>query len=209
MAYTSADFLSLLQGLLPTGPVWPRDPAAIQTQVLAALVPTYANLAERDENLLFDAFPATADELLPEWEYSLGLPDPCAGNAATLELRRAQVVARFTALGGQSIDYLVAFAAALGYAISISEYAPRRFGAGFGQPMNGEAWAFAWQVSTTQFSIIQRKFGDVLGEPFATWGSTVLLCELQRLSPAHTTIIFNFAGVTWDTFDPDVDVLPA
>ncbi len=209
MAYSSSDFLAAFQALLPRGAVWPREPDAVQTQALAALMPTWSRLAARDENLLIDAFPATTVELLPEWEATLGLPDPCAGEAPTIDLRQAQVVARFSGLGGQSVAYFTAFAAALGYDITITQFRPRRFGDGFGLPMNGLAWAFAWQVDAPQFSTIGRKFGDPFGEPFATWGSTVLLCELQRLAPAHTTLMFSFSGVTWDTFNPDVDVLPA
>ena len=208
MAYGPDDFLVAFQALLPRGAVWPREPEAVQTRALAALMPTWSRLAARDENLLVDAFPATTTELLPEWEWSLGLPDPCAGEAPTIELRRAQVLARFTGLGGQSAAYYTAFAATLGYDIAITQFRPRRFGDPFGQPMNGVSWAFAWQVDAPQFTVTARKFGDAFGEPFATWGSTVLLCELQRLAPAHTVLMFSFSGVTWDTFNPDVDVLP-
>lgn len=194
MPYSADDFLAAFQGLLPTGPVWPRDPDAVQTQALAALMPTWARLAARDENLLVDAFPQTTVELLPEWEASLGLPDPCAGESPLLSDRRNQVVARFAGNGGQSEAYFISFAAALGYAITITQFRPRRFGDRFGTPMRGAAWAYAWQVNAATKPVTYRQFGSSLfGEPYSTFGSTVLQCELDRIKPAHTVLIFSYS----------------
>jgi uncharacterized protein YmfQ (DUF2313 family) len=195
-AFSSSDFLAGFQRLMPTGPVWPRDADAVQTQVFAALVQLYTANAESAAGLLVDAFPATTDFLLPEWEETLGLPDPCAGEAPTLALRQAQVLARFTADGGQTVDYFIRIAATLGYDITITQFAPFRVGVStVGSPLYGDAWAFAWQVNVPQFTIDYFAVGKgTVGEPLATWGNTVLQCELQRLSPAHTTVIFNYSS---------------
>ena len=198
MAFSSSDFLSAFQALLPRGAVWPREPEAVQTQALAALMPTWSRLAERDENLLVDAFPATTDELLPEWEASLGLPDPCAGESPTIQQRQAQVLARFAGAGGQSIAYLTSFAAQLGFAITIQQFAPARAGLlRAGQPAYGTAWAFAWQVTTAGTTTVRFRAGaSAAGEPLGSWESAVLQCELQRLGPAHTTVIFAYSSPT-------------
>lgn len=98
--YSAADYLSAMQALMPRGRVWPKDSDATQTQVLGGLVQVYARNTARANNLLVDAFPGMSAELLPEWEATLGLPDPCAGVAPTVAARNAQVLARFTGLGG-------------------------------------------------------------------------------------------------------------
>lgn len=163
-------------------------------QTLAALAPTYARLSARDANLLTDAFPATAVELLPEWEASLGLPDPCAGIAPTTEARQGQVVARLTARGkNQSAGYFINFAATLGYAITITQFTAYTVGHPVGTPVYGAAWANAWQVNAPTYTIDPFRAGDAVGVPLATFGSTALQCELQRLSPAHTTLLFNYS----------------
>jgi uncharacterized protein YmfQ (DUF2313 family) len=194
-SYVVADYEATLAKLAPTGRAWPPDAATVVQQSLAALAPTPFRAYQRATNLLTDAFPSTADELLPEWEASLGLPDPCAGESPTIALRQAQVTARFTAGGGQSIAYFVNFAKTLGYDITITQFSPFRVGVStVGTPLYGEAWAFAWQVNAPQFTI--SYFGvsiSAVGEPLATWGNTVLQCELQRLAPAHTTVIFNYS----------------
>ncbi|WP_168793608.1 YmfQ family protein [Paraburkholderia aromaticivorans] len=191
--YSAADYLRALQTHLPRGRVWPRDPDAQQTAILSGFTPVFAQLNARANNLLVDAFPSTTYELLPEWEATLGLPDPCAGEAPTTQQRVAQVVARLTATGGQSIAYYTAVAAALGYAITITQFVPSRFGKNFGTLFGGTAWAFAWQVNAPTFTISTLQFGGAFGTPFASWGNNVLQCELQRFAPAHTTVLFSYS----------------
>lgn len=191
---TAADFLSVLQALMPRGRVWPRDPDAIQTQTLEGCAPTFARLTARANQLLIDGFPASAYELLPEWESSLGLPDPCAGTSPTVAQRQQQVVARFSNSGGQSIAYFVAYAAALGYTITITQFAPARVGQSrMGQPLCGPGWAFAWQINAPLNTVIRSRVGSAAaGDPLAAWGNEVLECEIKAVKPAHTVPIFAY-----------------
>lgn len=192
--YTDADFASAFEALLPTGPIWPREQGTTQAQTVAALVKGYTRNAARGVNLLQDAFPVAPVELLPEWQKTLGLPDPCAGPAPTLQVAQQQVNARFIASGGQSVAYFIGVAAALGYVITITQFSPYTVGLPVGQPIYGEDWAFAWQVNAPTFSIHYFEVGhDTAGEPLASWDNTVLQCELQRLAPAHTTILFSYS----------------
>ncbi|PRZ56191.1 uncharacterized protein YmfQ (DUF2313 family) [Paraburkholderia fungorum] len=192
--YSAADYLSAMQALMPRGRVWPKDSDATQTQVLGGLVQVYARNTARANNLLVDAFPGMSAELLPEWEATLGLPDPCAGVAPTVAARNAQVLARFTGLGGQSAAYYISYAATLGYAITITEFAPARVGQSrVGQPLCGPAWAFAWQINAPLNTVIRSRVGTArAGDPLASWGNAVLQCELTEIIPAHTIPIFAY-----------------
>jgi len=194
-AYTAADYLSALQSLLPRGRVWPREPDAAQTKALSGLTPTYERQNVRANHLLVDAFPTTTVELLPEWEATLGLPDPCAGIAPTIQARRAQVVARFTASGGQSIAYMTALALSLGYSITITQFIPARAGIlRAGQPLCGNDFAHAWRVNAplnTSFAF--RAGASAAGEPLSSIGNTVLECELKEVAPAHTNLFFSYS----------------
>jgi uncharacterized protein YmfQ (DUF2313 family) len=193
--WSDADILSGFLQHFPVGRAWPRDPSTVFVQTISALTPTFQRLVARGSNLLIDAFPATTDELLPEWQATLGLPDPCAGLAPTLQLEQAQVLARFEAGGGQSIAYFIGFAATLGYTITIDQFAPFRAGHGrAGTPDYGVAWAFAWQVNAPAIDIEYFTAGNsTAGQALETViSSTVLECELQRLAPAHTVVFFVF-----------------
>lgn len=188
------DFLAALQALLPRGRVWPRDVDALMTRVLLSLSPAWQRSADRGRDLLGEARVDTALELLPEWEETLGLPDPCVGDIPLIAVRRAQAVARFTNNGGQSVPYFIAFAAALGYTITITEYSPSHFGAPFGL-FSGTDWASVWQVNGPTFTVSRFQFGvSGFGEPFATWGNLLLQCELDRIKPAHTLVQFALSG---------------
>ncbi|WP_241300461.1 YmfQ family protein [Burkholderia stabilis] len=193
--FTAANFLKALQGLMPRGRVWPRASDAVQTQVLSGLAPSYERQTARANYLLTDAFPPTAYELLPEWEETLGLPDPCAGPAPTIPQRQSQVVARFVGGGGPSIADLIQFAANLGYPITITQFVEARAGQlTAGGASAGTAWSFTWQVNAPLNTIVFARAGAMAaGDALASWGNSVLECELRAVAPAHTILIFAYA----------------
>jgi uncharacterized protein YmfQ (DUF2313 family) len=189
------DYQQAMQRLQPKGRAWRGDAGSMLSATLLALAPTYTRCTAAAAQLLIDAFVATTVNLLPEWEESLGLPDACTPANPTIEARQAAVRAKWGERGGQSISYFIKYAAALGYAITIQEFAPFTVGMPVGLPLAGPAWAFAWQVNALTFTVQNFEVGhDSVGEPLATWGGTVLQCELQRLAPAHTVLIFNYSS---------------
>lgn len=194
-SFSRADFASALLGLLPRGRVWPKSPDSAQGRAVACFAPTFQRLSDRAVGLLEDAFPATAVGLLPEWEATLGLPDPCAGTSPTLQARRNQVVARLTNSGGQSIAFFESFAAGLGYAVTVTQYAPFRCGqSACGQQLGGEDWFFTWAINAPLETITRFRVGSAtVGEPLASWGNAVLECELTAVKPAHTLLQFHYA----------------
>lgn len=194
-ATSLGDYIAALQALHPTGAVWPREADAALSRVIAGLAAPIYRVRERGRALLADSFPATAYELLPEWEASVGLPDSCSGLAPTLQGRRRQVVARLTGLGGQSVPYFTAQAAALGYPVTIREYRPARMGVmRLGERMQDEAWAHAWAVMTSSTHAVEFRLGSSgFGERFRSFGAADLECRLRALAPAHTVLIFQYS----------------
>ena len=193
-SYSAADFLGALRALMPTGRVWPASPDAIQSQALAGFAPSFERSSDAAGGLLVDSFPATATNLLPEWEETLGLPDPCAGEAPTLQTRRQQVVAKLTALGGQSATYFIGLAATLGYTITIVNRCARRYRGTMGGLYGGDPWSYTWEVHSPLTSLSRRTYGQsAYGEPYATWQNTVLECVINEYAPAHTLVTFIYS----------------
>lgn len=192
--YSAADYLSAMQALMPRGRVWPKDADATQTKTLGGLVQIYVRNTERANNLLVDAFPATSVELLSEWEQTLGLPDPCAGEAPTIQARQAQVVARFAGSGGQSAAYFIAYAKALGYTVTVTQFTPFRAGQQrAGSPCGLQDWAFTWQINSALNTITYFRAGlSGAGESIESWGNAVLQCEIAEIKPAHTYLNFAY-----------------
>lgn len=199
--YQASDFLTQLQHLMPRGLAWPRDPNSVMAQVMGCLTPTFSRHTGRNNALLVDAFPPTSVELLPEWEASLGLPDPCAGPAPTLQGRQRQVLARFAGSGGQSVPYITSFAAALGFTITITEFTPFHVGQqAMGQPLGTQDWAFAWRANAPALTLTMFRAGiSAADEALETWGNTVLNCELAFISPAHTVMTVSYVGTLLDS----------
>jgi len=110
---------------------------------------------------------------------------------ASLAERRARLLQRIAGNTGQSRAFFIALAAALGYAITITEHTPYRFGMPFGLPLNGEEWAHAWTVNAPIPAARRLQFGDRFGLPFQTQEANALDCCFRALSPAHSTLIFN------------------
>lgn len=200
--YAAWDFLAQFQRLLPRGRVWQRGWGLPQAEALLTLMPAWVRLHGRANDLIADAFPCSTLELLPEWEASLGLPDECIGELDTLQQRQSAVCAKFTARGGQSVDYFIALAAAAGYDITIQQFAPFRASINrAGDPLYSEDWAYAWRISAPLATMVYFTAGhSVAGDPLAAWGNATLTCLIERYAPAHTHIIWDFGGGSvWDT----------
>lgn len=200
-------YLDQLQQLLPTGPAWTRSPDANLTRLLDAVAQEFGRLDARTARLIEEADPRTALELLPEWERVAGLPDTCSGQiAVTVPERRSAVVSKITARGGQSIAYMTAMAASLGYAVALEEFRPMRAGFRAGDRCHSTDWAFAFRVdvlpptdvpggefatiavSDTRFRAGSGRAGDRL----RSFGSAALECVIGRVKPAHTIAIFAY-----------------
>jgi uncharacterized protein YmfQ (DUF2313 family) len=174
--FSLSDYASILSALMPRGRFWSRDPGSTQQQVLAAFAPTAQRVDAAAQALLEDAFPSTAVGLLPQWESSLGLT--LSDAAGTTAQRQANVVAELVAVGGQSGPDFIAFAAELGFTITIERYAPFRCGLNFcGDAIGGEDWCFAWSITVVANT--------------GTLTSGQLLAKIQAIAPAETTVFLS------------------
>jgi hypothetical protein len=98
------DFQQVMLRLLPRGRVWRRDPGSTLAAVMLALAPTYTRGMQAAAQVLIDASPATTQNLLAEWEKSLGLPDVCTAANPSIEQRQAALRAKWGARGSLTID---------------------------------------------------------------------------------------------------------
>jgi len=199
---SASDYLWQFQRLLPRGRIWHRGWGTVQSEDLLTLMPQTVRLNQRAIDVLRETFPCTTNELLSEWEATLGLPDPCIGELDTLQQRQAAVCAKFTARGGQSAAYFRQLAASLGYGITITTFRP--FYASEGRvddPLYDEHWAYVWQVNiaTADTLVYFRVDESAVDEPLVAFGNATLECLLNAAKPAHTEIIFGYAaGSLWD-----------
>jgi uncharacterized protein YmfQ (DUF2313 family) len=191
---SAGDFAARQHAHLPSGPAWPRESGTTMAALVAALGDGFADLNGRIADLTErESDPAQAIEVLSRWEAEFGLPDPCTPLNPTLPQRRAALLARIYETGDPTPAHLIAVAATLGYAITITEFRPFDVEMSVEDPICGPDWAFAWQINGAQ---VTEQLLDVenwtVEDPLAAWGNNPLICMLRRLAPAHTVLIFTF-----------------
>lgn len=197
-SFSAQDYLGALQALMPRGRVWPRDLDAAQTGLLLALAQAYERNDARSRVLLIDSFPPTAVELLPEWEATLGLPDSCGGSPETIQERQARVVVKLQEPGGMSRAYFLNLAAVLGYAdMTIAEFGPTNCEMACEVAVMDEQFRFLWKVNIPHQGDNHAVFraGIRCDARIDSYAFGVLECQLMRLKPAHTQVIFTYKEV--------------
>jgi uncharacterized protein YmfQ (DUF2313 family) len=174
-----------------------------------------AEVHERARDLDRELDPRGAEELLPEWEAFLGLPDACVGEVDGLSQRRAAVVSRIAETGGQTPEYFVELAARFGFEVQVVEHVVATTGwATAGQAMETDGnpalcgtatcgdqlglmlgWSATWDVVASNFSEQAATAGSSVGLPLRTWGNALLECVIRRAAPAHTLVRFLYHTV--------------
>lgn len=192
-------YTGFLQALLPVGFAWTREKAANLTKVLDAGASELALIDARSGDLITEADPRSAFELLADWERVAGLPDNCSGVAETLQERRQAVTQKITSRGGQSRAYYISMALSLGYTITIQEFRPFICGLSrCGARLNGgHSVRNHWLVKVPNPRATYFRTGiSRAGERLLTIRRAEdLECALNHIKPAHTNLIFSYEGV--------------
>lgn len=214
-----ASYTHALLALLPVGEIWPRDPASTLVKTISALAELTAAWAARVATfLLVEAFPPSANALLPDWERVLGLPEPCLPVAGLTIAERQQAVLEKLQRrpGRQDRPYFIELAARLGYLITITEFVPAQAGmtpcgalmsadldgrlivrgGGCGTPMI----RFLWRITVSGPRLTWFSLGAGGGRAghdphLKIRRADDLECLLQKYKPGHTRLIFTYLGV--------------
>jgi uncharacterized protein YmfQ (DUF2313 family) len=192
-----ADFAQALRRMQPRGRLWDGPDDSLMAQLRTAQTALLAQFSGRLAVLTeTEAYPPTSIELLPVWEEAFGLPDPCTPLNPTIAERQQALGAKIAQNANLSRQTIINVAAALGYTVTITEYhAATADTLVADEPVYDPAWAFAWQVNAPEFTV-EYLCADTgrADDPLASWGNTSLSCELQRLAPPGTYLIFSFGG---------------
>lgn len=202
-AASPGDYRAAALTLLPQGRAWPTDePDSALARAWAAVADGYARHHARTLDLLHgESDPAAAFELLPEWERTAGLPDDCAPADATLEERRAALVARLAGRGGQTVGYFEALAAALGYDATVTERRPFTCGrsqCGGAHEIAPPAIRNRWRLAVAGPRVERFRVGaGQCGVHALTMlrRAEDLECRLARLKPAQSAVTIGYEGV--------------
>ncbi|MCY1666234.1 YmfQ family protein [Rhizobium sp. SL86] len=195
MARTVSNILqSLIGKIMPGWALGVRD--GLIDAILEGVAVALKEAEDQAEALMRETDPRSANNLLTDFERCLG-PDPCGRDKAalTIEQRRRLAHQRWTARGGQSIPFFISLARALGVEITIDEFWPSRAGGlRAGQRLRPEGCQFTWRVNIPGLVTVTNFRAGVsrAGQRLGTFELSSIECEIRRLKPAHTHVVFNY-----------------
>lgn len=195
MAMSRDQYVEILKHLLPRGAAWPRGLATGFHKLFEAMAEEFARFDGRiGTNLIKEADPSTALEMLSDWERVVGIPDGVFGTLVSVNTRRSQVIFKLTARGGQSRAYFIQLASELGYEIEITEYRPFRAGISTaGEALYNGPWRFTWKVITPDSTLDAFLAGkSAAGEALSSSSRSILEGAILRAAPANTIVLFEY-----------------
>lgn len=197
MARSASTILQSLISKLPNG--WALGlRGGVLDAVLEAIATVIADVEQGAENLMRETDPRRANMLLSDFERCLG-PDPCGRDLVGLTVEQRQKLAhqRWTAYGGQSIPYMIETAAKLGVNVTVDEFWPSRANSmRAGQRLRPETCQFVWRVNVPGLvTVVKFRAGTSrAGHRLGTFEISAIECELRRIKPAHTHVVFNYGA---------------
>ncbi|MGV8870622.1 MAG: YmfQ family protein [Janthinobacterium svalbardensis] len=196
---TKPEILSLLQKFLPSGAAWPRALTTVLSSLLESFAHGMAQMDFRLQELLTEINPSTSSSLLPEWEAFVALPDECCNlMSGSMEERQRLVVSRLTDVGSLSRAYFLQMATDLGYQdVAITEFRPTHCEMTCQAPLMDEQFRFLWKVNLPHQGDKHAIFrvDSRCDERLDRYTFGALECQLMRLKPAHTQLIFTYKEV--------------
>jgi uncharacterized protein YmfQ (DUF2313 family) len=170
------DYKEVLKALFPSGPAWKLEPGKNITALAEGFAPEMNRYDLSISGLLDEIDPGTSVDLLPEWENLLG----CVWNGSDpLSVRQANVLARLTAVGDQSVGYFIGLAKGLGFNLTITEYMEAVAGSPAGCSCINQYYKF---TAVFNLPVTPDNEGNKVG----------LESIVQQNQPAHIAIIFNW-----------------
>ena len=147
------------------------------------------------EQLQLEMHADTCYATLPDWERVYGLPDPCVTIQQGFEQRRAALVSKVMASGGQNRLYFVELAKAMGYPdASVNEFQVMTCNSYCDAALNSASDLFVWQLvlPASTGGIFYMDCNSGCDSFLQSWGDEAIECRVNKLKPAHTTVIFAY-----------------
>ncbi len=192
----SSILTSIIGKLAPGWALGYRD--GILDSILSSVAERIADAEADAEALMAETDPRSAVNLLADFERVLG-PDPCGRDLNALSIGERQRLAhqRWTATGGQSIPYMISVAEKLGVSITIEEFWPSKAGGlRAGQRLRPDGAQFVYRVNLPGLvTVVKFRAGvSVAGNRLGDFKISDIECELRRIRPAHTDIVFKYGA---------------
>lgn len=124
MSHSSEQWTNSLLSQLPRGDIWSREEGSVLHHYAAGYAPRLARVEENADGLLLEMRPETTQQLLSEWETYLELPECVSDESLTFVERHNALISKYHRKVGLQVWNIEAFAAELGFDITVDEIWP-------------------------------------------------------------------------------------
>lgn len=185
---------------LPVGRVWSAgfNPDSNLGKLIKGLAIEFYRLEVLTQKISAEFDINQTNELLLEWEKSVGIPDDCFSTNTSLEQRRLQVLEKFSNFGGvQKAEDFERVAAVFGYTVTVIPASttvsyplfPLTFPLSFNESMTMVRHTVYIQYTGPMAEFFPLEFPI----PFQIPIEPFLSCIFDKLAPANVKIIFQYA----------------
>lgn len=184
----------LLAQHLPKGLAWSNgfNQDTNLGKLVAGLAVEYYRLSVLTYKVSTELDIRETDELISEWERSVGIPNECFLNTVSLEERRRNVELVLSNFGGvQTKDDLVRVGSIFGFSITVHDgMTPGSFPLPFPFMFFTEVGAKFTIVINPGVAVADSFFPLPFPLPFSTGGTSFLQCIFDKLVQANVVILF-------------------
>lgn len=197
-----------LYALLPVGAAW-QTPDAVafkESSRLGGFLRSFAGAISETYRRLYrlslESSGWSLSDSLTDWEIDHSLPDPCIDGSTDSAIRHQMLMAKIRSMGIITPADFVALAASVGFAVTIEEPQPFRFGDSeliddghelAGSLAEGGAIEYFWIVSISGQPHFEFEFGvsECGTDRLTDWiEALVVECLFRRYAPAWTRPLF-------------------
>lgn len=190
------DQAQMLANHLSVGRVWSSafDPDSNLGKLIKGLAIEFYRLEVLTQKISVEMDINKTNDLILEWEKSVGLPDDCFSTNINIETRRLQVLQKFSNFGGvQKASDFVRVAAVFGFTVSVTPASLK-----YPFPLPFPIMFFGSDRDITHTILVAFVGQTSVDEPFPlpfpyTFGSGsrgFLQCIFDKLAPANVRILF-------------------
>lgn len=195
--------VTALAGNLPSGRVW--IPKLIHgsnlNKLLRGVAPTFERLDGYLQRFVDQCIPTETDDYLAEWEYALGIPDPCIPIETDPEKRRRNIEIKLAILAGvqtkPDFEYIATlFGLVVEVNPGIDHVSTGDGGYGLKTPVLDVPADFSTVAIARRSIVVVEYLPDSVTFPydfplpFSTAEQLQLRCLFETLKPAYTQIVY-------------------
>lgn len=179
MGHSVEQWTNSIVAQLPRGVLWQRDTNLDLYKYAAGYAPRLEAAEVSAEGLLLEMRPETTNQLLPDWEEYLGLPE-CADVKQTVDSRRDAVTEKYYRKGGLQTWNIEKLAADLGFDIEVQELFPHHCLRGCTYPLYEEKYRHILRIYVKGITQAYATCLDDCLTPLVSDTAAILECTLNK-----------------------------